>query len=214
MVPNIVRDRRRTGILGAVALTIGLAAVPVSQALAAPGDNGDIKVHSADTPVGDERDEPQVCEFYLDAFDFDGVKAVYWQIDEIPPTGNDTVSQGVLRVNDDGSAHTATMSLPDGHYGVTWRWATESGQAKSKNFKVDCGDNPSPSPTPDPTKTPTPDPTQSPTPDPTKSPAPDPTNTPDTPDGSDTPGRGDQGSHPVGGVDAGGGGLSRPGSAG
>ena len=50
------------------------------QAKTPPGDNGDVKIHNSTTPVTDERNEPHVCVFYLDAFNFDPAQSVSWRI--------------------------------------------------------------------------------------------------------------------------------------
>ena len=70
-----------TGLLGLV------AAGPAAAFVMAPGDNGDVKIHASTTPVGDTRNEPKVCVFYLDAFNFDGLQQVSWHINQQPPTG-------------------------------------------------------------------------------------------------------------------------------
>ncbi|MCX5208688.1 hypothetical protein OG689_05165 [Kitasatospora sp. NBC_00240] len=121
--------------VGAVAALLALGAAPV--AFAAPGDNGDIKVHESTTPVTDQRDEPQVCRFYLDAFNFDDLQLVNWTIEQQPPTGNTQVSSGVLALLN-GTGQTQIMSLPDGHYRVNWTFVGQNGTAKHKVFMVSC----------------------------------------------------------------------------
>jgi hypothetical protein len=128
-------------VLAAALIGAGLGAP--GAALAAPGDNGDVKIHNSGTPVDDPRDEPQVCEFYLDAFDFDGLQSVDWEIDQQPPTGTGQVRTGSITLDADGNGHTADMTLPDGHYKLVWTWEGENGAGKSKVFTVEC---PSPSP--------------------------------------------------------------------
>ncbi|WP_207122593.1 hypothetical protein [Actinocatenispora comari] len=132
-------------VLAAALIGAGLGAP--GAALAAPGDNGDVKIHSSGTPVDDPRDEPQVCEFYLDAFDFDGLQEVSWHIDQQEPTGTAQVASGTITLDADGNGHTADMTLPSGHYKLTWNWEGEQGAGKSKVFTVECA-SPSPSTSP------------------------------------------------------------------
>lgn len=96
-------------------------------------------IHRSTTPVGDRRNEPHVCVFYLDAFGFDPFQMVSWEIKSWPPTGNKTtVSSGVLMADASGDAHTELMSLPNGHYKLFWKFAGEHGAAKHKVFWVAC----------------------------------------------------------------------------
>ncbi|GGV29908.1 hypothetical protein GCM10010495_52760 [Kitasatospora herbaricolor] len=121
--------------VGALTALLALGAAPAAHA--APGDNGDIKVHGSTTPVTDRRDEPQVCRFYLDAFDFDDLQLVDWTIEQQPPTGTQQVSTGVLALLS-GTGQTQIMSLPDGHYRVNWTFVGQTGSAKHKVFTVSC----------------------------------------------------------------------------
>src|SRR5690349_231336 len=68
----------------------------VFETLTAPGDNGDVKTHEWNTPVDDQRDEPKVCVFYLDAFNFDAGEAVTWWIIGPPPFDGDHDLDGVI----------------------------------------------------------------------------------------------------------------------
>ncbi|MCX3060792.1 hypothetical protein [Streptomyces beihaiensis] len=175
----------------AVPLAATLVAVPGAiGAHAAPGDNGDIKVHKITTKVSDQRNDPKVCRFYLDAFNFQPVRRVTWKIYQLPPTGRKEITHGTLRLRN-GHGFTYPYSLPKGHYKVTWTWPGEHGSAKHKVFEVTCGRPPRPTPTPTPTPTP-PGPTPKPTPKPTP-----------------THGHGGHGHrYPTGGVNAGGGGMA------
>jgi uncharacterized protein (AIM24 family) len=100
-----------------------------------PGDNGDIKTHNLTTPTNDQRDEPKVCGFYLDAFNFDAREDVSWKI--VKHTHGDTVLTGDI-VLANGYGRTADLSLPNGMYKVYWNFEGEHGSAKHKVFKVDC----------------------------------------------------------------------------
>jgi hypothetical protein len=141
------------------------------------GDNGDVKIHNSTTPVTDERNEPHVCIFYLDAFNFDSVQSVSWWIESWPPTGNGTVvDSGVIALDSSGNGFTTDQTLPNGHYKLFWTFAGEKGAAKHKVFWVSCPGTPPTSPPP---TTMTPPPTTM-TPPPTTMP-PTPTMTSPTP---------------------------------
>ena len=109
-----------------------------------PGNNGDIKIHDADTAQDDHRNEPQVCRFYIDGFNFDANASGHFRIDQQPPTGratawNDTAWGPADR---QGNWRTAVMTLPPGHYKAS-AWQTlqndPPGGAKTKVFWVECG---------------------------------------------------------------------------
>ncbi|MFJ1751827.1 hypothetical protein [Kitasatospora sp. NPDC088134] len=116
---------------------------------AAPGDNGDVKIHRTGTSTEDQNDEPKVCSFYLDAFNFDTVQKVTWHIDQQPPTGNTpNVRSGEITLSGGhGYTPTVTPQLPDGHYELFWNFEGEHGAAKHKVFMADC---PTPSGSPSP----------------------------------------------------------------
>jgi hypothetical protein len=148
--------------LAAASLTVlfaSHAALAQSQASSViSGDNGTVKVHDSTTAVTDRRDNPHVCQFYLDGFDFDPAQSVTWYIQSWPPTGNGTqVLDGTLTMDANGAGHTDDQTLPNGHYKLFWNFTGENGAAKQKVFWVKC---PEPTPTPPPT---TPPPTPGPT---------------------------------------------------
>ncbi|SEO49918.1 hypothetical protein SAMN05216267_102879 [Actinacidiphila rubida] len=122
----------------AVALTAGVLLAPAASAQT-PGDNGDVKTHNSTTAPDDHRDEPKVCTFYLDAFDFDGLQSVSWTIDPQPAHKSaDHAASGTITLGADGNGHTEDMTLPDGMYKLYWTFDGEHGEAKHKVFKVDC----------------------------------------------------------------------------
>jgi cell division septation protein DedD len=143
-----------------------------------PGDNGDVKIHNSTTPVTDQRNEPHVCIFYLDAFNFDAVQSVTWWITAWPPTGDGKtiVDQGTITLDSSGNGFTDDQTLPNGHYKLFWTFAGEKGAAKHKVFWVSCPGTPPTSPPP---TTMTPPPTTM-TPPPTTM-TPPPTTMPPTP---------------------------------
>jgi LPXTG-motif cell wall-anchored protein len=124
-----------------VAAAASLLLAPAAYATP-PGDNGTVKIHDAETGEELRKNEPRVCAFYLDAFGFDDGQQVTWQITEMPPTGTKGVEaeSGALTLDVDGHGRTQDLSLPDGHYKLTWTFDGEHGQAKQKVFWSDCGD--------------------------------------------------------------------------
>lgn len=113
------------------------------------GDNGTVKTHKVGTSTSDVKDEPKVgCQFYVDAFFFDGVQVVNYHI--VTGTHGDTVLSGTITLDENGHGFTDTLNLPEGKYKLYWNFDGEHGAAKHKVFKVegDCGNNPPPPPPP------------------------------------------------------------------
>jgi len=126
----------------AVAATV-LLAPAASAHTAAPGDNGTVKIHDATTGEELVKNEPHVCRFYLDAFFFDGEQKADWRIVEMPPTGTKgkLATSGELTPGADGHGRTDDMTLPDGHYKLSYTFDDENGKAKQKVFWTDCADD-------------------------------------------------------------------------
>ncbi|MFI9363332.1 hypothetical protein ACIG5E_20090 [Kitasatospora sp. NPDC053057] len=144
--PATLPSARRLLATATAAAALALGAAPV--ALAAPGDNGDVKVHESTTPVTDQSNQTKVCKFYLDAFNFDTVQRVNWTIEQNPPTGTALVLAGSITLTN-GTGATSVFTLPNGHYKLEWTFAGESGTAKQKVFEVSCAtSSPSPSHSP------------------------------------------------------------------
>ena len=148
---TFLNKRAKFAGLASVALAATSAAVLfASQAAFAtttPGDNGTVKVHDSSTSVTDYQNDPHdVCQFYLDGFNFDGAQSVTWYIDSWSPTGGNgpEVLNGTLTIGADGDGYTDNQSLPNGHYKLFWNFAGENGAAKQKVFWVNC---PAPAPT-------------------------------------------------------------------
>jgi hypothetical protein len=118
-----------------------------------PGDNGDVKIHKTTTAVGNPENNPQVCIFYLDAFNFDAAQSVTWWITAWPPTGDGktVVDQGTITLDSSGNGFTADQTLPNGHYKLFWTFAGEKGAAKHKVFWVSCPASPPTTPPTSPT---------------------------------------------------------------
>lgn len=104
---------------------------------AAPGDNGDVKIHKVGTPYDDRRNEPKVCQFYLAAFDFDTVRRVRWEIAPQPDRAGDADLGGSLRLAG-GAGRTGQLALPDGTYRLTWAFDGAQRADGSRVFQVDC----------------------------------------------------------------------------
>jgi hypothetical protein len=150
---RVSRGVTASAALGVTGLALALAAPGVSALASAhghhkastatstgpKGDNGDVKIHNSSTAVTDQRNEPHVCVFYLDAFNFDSGQSVSWNIESWPPTGNrSVVDSGTLVLDSNGDGHTGDMSLQNGHYKLFWNFAGENGAAKHKVFWVAC----------------------------------------------------------------------------
>jgi hypothetical protein len=132
---------------GAVALVpFGTGASAVVQE-GPPGNNGTIKVHRPSTPADDRRNEPQVCRFYIAAFNFDPNAELTLIIDDGPPfpgqPGDDPVRERTFTVNADGDGRSDTLSLPDGQYKVYVRQTEDwNGNGyKQKVFRVSCDED-------------------------------------------------------------------------
>ncbi|MFF3318580.1 hypothetical protein ACFYV5_24200 [Streptomyces sp. NPDC003035] len=120
----------------------GVALAGAPAAFAAPGDNGDIKIHRAGTQEPDQSTHTKVCQFYIAAFNFDGLDQVRYDIFHQPGGGTPVESGTVtLDINGDGRAPELTnLKLNDGMYKVEWTWQGQLGAKKSKVFRVDCPD--------------------------------------------------------------------------
>ncbi|MEU3747610.1 MULTISPECIES: hypothetical protein [Streptomyces] len=147
------RTARSLAATAAAALALGsLALAGAPSAFAAPGDNGDVKIHKVGTPVDDPRNEPKVCKFYLAAFNFDTLQEVDWEITPQPPKADDPNLNGHITLTT-GTGHTGELSLPNGMYKLVWTFEGEQGAGKQKVFQVDCDVITNPTPTPTPTHT-------------------------------------------------------------
>ncbi|CAL9438394.1 LPXTG cell wall anchor domain-containing protein [Streptomyces sp. enrichment culture] len=181
---------KTTGALVAAA-ACGLMLAPAAHAT--NGDNGTVKIHDAKTGEELKKNEPKVCEFYLDAFKFDPAQKVTWEIQAWAKNDAEkgtTVKEGTFTLDAQGHGRTEDMTLPDGQYKLFWNWEGEKGKAKHKVFKTDCSEEtPAPSGTPSenpsgtPSENPSENPSGTPSEDPSGTPSEDPTATP-----SETPG--------------------------
>lgn len=127
-------------VMAAGVLTLGVSSA--AYATKGPGDNGTVKIHETGTPVPDRNNEPHVCGFYIDAFGFDKLQSVSWKIAPQAPTKTGDTKTGAITLVS-GAGKTDAISLPDGHYKLTWTFAGEHGSAKHKTFWVECKTPPS-----------------------------------------------------------------------
>src|SRR3954465_2185977 len=137
---------RAATAIAALALPLAMAGTAFA---APPGDNGDVKIHKVGTPDPEHENQPHVCHFYLDAFNFDTAQTVHTEIDEWAGGDNDAV-KGKKAADGDiilksGDGSTDPIPLPDGHYKLFWNFDGENGAAKHKVFWVECGDPATPS---------------------------------------------------------------------
>jgi hypothetical protein len=129
----------RTGATATLAalLLAGTAMIGAPAAVAAPGDNGDIKIHPVGTRFGDPKDTPRVCKFYLDATGFDVAQGITYTIQPQPPLPNTATLNGAITLAT-GVGHTDPLALPDGQYKVTYKVLGGAAAGKEKVFNVDC----------------------------------------------------------------------------
>ncbi|WP_225804276.1 hypothetical protein [Streptomyces sp. NK15101] len=110
-------------------------------AFAAPGDDGDVKVHQSTTADTSPVNEPRVdCPFRLAALNFDGLPSIDYAIYPQPgPPGNNPgnpLRAGTVPLNTNGDGAAGPIELPIGMYKVEWTWEGKLGAPKSKVFNV------------------------------------------------------------------------------
>ena len=143
-LPRTARTARaRTAAAALTALALaGTALLGAPAAFAAPGDNGDVKIHADTTPDADQRNNPKVCQFYLAAFNFDRGQGVTWIIEPQPTKRGSATLTGTLALPTGTDRTTGLLALPDGQYKLTWQIVDGKGAGKHKVFKVDCKKTP------------------------------------------------------------------------
>ncbi|MDP9482601.1 MAG: hypothetical protein M3P84_05190 [Chloroflexota bacterium] len=129
----------------ALALGAILAALSVSVAFAANGNNGTVKVHDGATDNGRTLSEDShVCTFHLHFFFADAGQEGVWQIDQASPTGDaPSVLSGSYATGPNGEAQTVEYGLPIGHYNLVWQGRSDQNN-KHKSFWVTCENPPGP----------------------------------------------------------------------
>ncbi|MEF9883389.1 LPXTG cell wall anchor domain-containing protein [Streptomyces sp. P9-A4] len=126
------------------AMAGSLALAPVAFASNGPkGDNGTVKIHDSKTGEEIKANEPKVCAFYLDAFNFDAQQKANWRIEAWANNDQEKgteVEKGSITLDAKGHGRTEDLKLADGQYKLFWNFDGENGKAKHKVFKVDCPD--------------------------------------------------------------------------
>ncbi|MEU6929876.1 hypothetical protein AB0A05_12020 [Streptomyces sp. NPDC046374] len=150
MTAQAARPLLSAAVVGLALGAVTLAGAPA--AFAAPGDDGDIKVHRAGTVEPDQSNDPQVCEFHFAAFNFNDLTTIHWDIYNQPPGTPPAVRSGDIALDSAHNGYSPDMTLPDGMYKVEVTWVGQQGAKKSKVFRVSC-DNPTTPPTTPPPST-------------------------------------------------------------
>ncbi|MGO4633657.1 hypothetical protein AB4225_22380 [Streptomyces sp. 2RAF24] len=150
MTAQAARPLLSAAVVGLALGAVTLAGAPA--AFAAPGDDGDIKVHHAGTVEPDQSNDPQVCEFHFAAFNFNDLTTIHWDIYNQPPGTPPAVRSGDIALDSAHNGYSPDMTLPDGMYKVEVTWVGQQGAKKSKVFRVSC-DNPTTPPTTPPPST-------------------------------------------------------------
>ncbi|MGW0853983.1 hypothetical protein [Streptomyces sp. NPDC002690] len=126
----------RAGTLVAAA---GIALLCAPEALALPGDSGDLTIVEVRNAGRDTRGNGgSICQFRLSANNFETLASVAWTITEQPltiPPGN--ALAGTLPLAQ-GRARSPLYQLPDGTYQL--QWVVPSSLTKQRTFVVNCPD--------------------------------------------------------------------------
>jgi hypothetical protein len=169
---------RSTGWAAVFLLVAAATLAPAATANNSPGNDGTLKIHEQGTPVGTKNNDPKVCIFNVEGFNFDSGQTGYIMFDVQGGDGPHGTSRGPINwgpANSQGRYDTEYFNLDPGHYKATLYGKTvgKNGQtkidikAKSKVFKVKCGEeNPATPTPPNNPATPTPTPPATPTPTP------------------------------------------------
>ncbi|MEV7280275.1 hypothetical protein [Streptomyces sp. NPDC093111] len=152
MTAQAARPLLSAAVVGLALGAVTLAGAPA--AFAAPGDDGDIKVHHAGTVEPDQSNDPQVCEFHFAAFNFNDLSTIHWDIYNQPPGTPPAVRSGDIALDSAHNGYSPDMTLPDGMYKVEVTWVGQQGAKKSKVFRVNCDNSTTPPTTPPPTTPP------------------------------------------------------------
>jgi hypothetical protein len=127
---------RAASLVGALSAALLLGVAPPALARPASGERGYVKVHKATTAVSDRGDNPNVCRFYLDGFNFGIVRQINWKVVQ-QPSGRHEMLHGSLTAAA-GFGHTKALHLPNGRYQLSWTFVGGQGGARHTNFKVSC----------------------------------------------------------------------------
>ncbi|MFJ2578595.1 hypothetical protein [Kitasatospora aureofaciens] len=146
VVTRVAKAARSRVVAGsAAALVLAMGAAAFAAPAVAQGNAGHIQVHLLTTGVNDDRNDPKVCQFYIDAFGFDAGETLTWEVSpgtfgmHGPPVaaGSATFNPGAGNIGQDISGPLNTdMGFTDGMF-VSIE-GNGSGE-KHKEFKIDCG---------------------------------------------------------------------------
>ncbi|MEW2397684.1 hypothetical protein [Streptomyces sp. NPDC046862] len=133
------RAGARPGVAALAALTVaGTAFFVAPTAVAAPGDRGDIKIRMTDTDAVPQAGRPKVCEFYLEAVNFESAQGISWAIERQPAKPGSAQLSGRVLLTDGAGRTDDNLALPEAQYKITWRVDGGTGAGKQKPFKIDC----------------------------------------------------------------------------
>lgn len=135
-----LRAARTVGAVLAAMVLVSVMATGVSA-----DNNGTLKIHEQGTPLGTENNDPQVCQFDVEAFGLDAGQTGYLVFSSQGGDGPVIPDVGPFvfgPANGDGYAIFGTVGLPAGHYEATLygKGDLTDVKAKSKVFKVTCTD--------------------------------------------------------------------------
>ncbi len=151
-----MRKKFATSIISFTAaclMAFGSVLMPVASVAATPANNGTLKVHEIGTPSGTENNDPKVCAFNLEGFNFDASQSGYINIDTQGGSSPVGMSAGPFNfgpTNTSGFAVTQDfnkggVTIVNGTYKATLYGKDTGGnidlkdeKAKSKVFKVEC----------------------------------------------------------------------------
>ncbi|MFD6424378.1 hypothetical protein [Streptomyces sp. NPDC060198] len=122
---------------GTFVAAAGIALLCAPEALALPGDSGDLTIVEVRNAGRDTRGNGgSICQFRLSANNFETLASVAWTITEQPltiPPGN--ALAGTLPLAQ-GRARSPLYQLPDGTYQL--QWVVPSSLTKQRTFVVNC----------------------------------------------------------------------------
>lgn len=146
-----MRTRLRPIVVLITALLLALASMGLATPAAAGAFHGDVKIHNnpSETDVLRSHD-PKICgAFHIHGTNFDLSSSGWWKIynDWSGPVKPDPVREGSwTTTRTSGDWESESITLLNGHYKLEFDYSSDetSGNAKSKVFKVSCGENPPP----------------------------------------------------------------------
>jgi hypothetical protein len=146
MTTTPIRRTHRFGAALAAAALISLIATGAALA----GNNGTLKIHEQGTPDRTPNNDPKVCTFNVEGFNLDPGQTGYLVFDVQGGDAPQGVGAGPFpeTAGADGYLTSEYFSPPAGHYKATLYGKADltDVKAKSKVFKVTCGEGSWPPP--------------------------------------------------------------------